>query len=478
MELLSTTIALLRWQDLLDIGINSYFLFRFWVLFRGTNVLRVLFGLAGVWFAQRMTASIGLIVSNWISQGITAAAALIVVVVFRNEIRGVLQSKDIKGILWDIPHKTRQTPLEVIVESVFDMARQHIGALIVLPGKEDLEELVQHGIGWEGTISREMLISIFWPDNPVHDGAAIVRGERIAEVGAILPLTRREDLPSEYGTRHRAALGLSEQSDALVIIVSEERGVVSVAKGAAIAAVDRSGLGRKLRDHAGIRLTSGTNILSEKVRIALAAAFAILFVTGIWFNIARGLDTLATFDIPVEYMNRNPAQEIIATSTDKIKLQVSGSYALIKTIREDQLRVRIDLNKAATGSNTFTISQENLTLPPGLVLKEVDPSVIEVSLDTITEKKLPVQADWVGKLAEDLIMVRATPAPDRIPVIGGSRMLESLSTLYTEPIPLDDIKTSGRVAVKPAVNPAKLKIAPSFKGSVTVEYIVEKRDEK
>ena len=98
-------LANIRWQDVIDIGLNSYVLFRFYILFRGTNVLRVLFGLALIWFAQRLATSMGLIVSSWISQGVTAAAALIVVVVFRNEIRAVLQTKNIRGILWELAEK-------------------------------------------------------------------------------------------------------------------------------------------------------------------------------------------------------------------------------------------------------------------------------------------------------------------------------------------------------------------------------------
>ena len=124
-----------------------------------------------------------------------------------------------------------QTPVQIITESVYEMAKRRIGALLVFPGKDVLEELVQSGIPWKGVLSKEMVLSIFWPDNPVHDGAAIIQGDRIVEVGAILPLSRRSDLPSSYGTRHRAALGLAEKTDALILLVSEESGKVVSIKG-------------------------------------------------------------------------------------------------------------------------------------------------------------------------------------------------------------------------------------------------------
>jgi diadenylate cyclase len=476
MDLIALFFSELRWQDLLDIAINSYVLFRFYILFRGTNVLRVLFALACVWFAQRITFSMGLIVSSWISQGVTAAAALIVVVIFRNEIRGVLQSKNIKGILWDIPRKSVRTPVDVIVDAVFEMARKRIGALLVFPGKEELEEIIQHGIPWQGIVSREMILSIFFPDNPVHDGAAVIRAEQVEEVGCILPLSRREDLPTVYGTRHRAALGLAEQTDALVVIVSEERGAVSVARKSQIRIVDRKTLENRLKEHTGLRMKSAEGIFSEKMEIVAAAVFSAVLISGIWFSIARGLDTLAAFEVPVEYMNRNPSREIVEASTNKVTLQLGGSRSLLNTIHADQLAVRVDLSSAALGSNTFSITRDNITLPPGLILKDVDPSLVEVTLDILTERSVPVQADWVGKLDPTLILADVRLTPDRVTVIGGSRLLETLHTLYTEKIPVEPITASGSMTVKLAINPAKLKIAPDSPGSVTVDYVVNKRN--
>ena len=134
------------------------------------------------------------------------------------------------AILWGVSHKAFLTPEEIITSSVYALAQKKIGALMVLPAKDDLHEVIRGGIPWRGILSKEMILSVFWPDNPAHDGAAIISAKRVDEVGAILPLSRRSDLPSSYGTRHRAALGLSEKSDALIIIVSEETGRVMIAK--------------------------------------------------------------------------------------------------------------------------------------------------------------------------------------------------------------------------------------------------------
>jgi len=466
----------IRWQDIFDITLNSYILFRLYVLFRGTTVFRVLIGIALLWFFQRIAVSLGLIVTSWAIQGITAVAALIIIVVFRNEIRSVLQARNLKAILWGFSDKTLSTPIEIIVESVYELARTHTGALIVFPGKEDLEEMVQGGIPWRGIVSKEMITSIFWPDNPVHDGAVIIKGNQITEVGVILPLSHRGDLPSHYGTRHRAAAGLAETTDALVIVVSEERGRVILAKGSKIRPVDRKQeLARMLRDHVGVTAEEWTYVKKGKLEISAAALVSILFITGVWFSFSRGLETLITLEIPIEYMNRDPEMEILDTSVNAVQLDMSGSGALIKSVRPGQVQVRLDLNKAVAGRNTYTITDENVALPPGVFLRRVKPQVVEVTVDVPTKKKLSVQVDWVGKLPEHLIITEAKLEPENVWVIGGKRLLEKASTIYTERVPLDDIRRPGTMTADMMLDLTSAKIAPGSTDRIQVQYVVEKR---
>ena len=349
----------LGWQDVVDIGLNSYILFRFYVLFRGTYVFRVLIGLTMLWFFQQIAAYLGLIVTSWVVQGIVAVAALIIVVVFRNEIRTVLQAKNLKSILWGFTAKTRVAPVDVIADSAFELARRKHGGLIVIPGEEDLEELVQGGIAWNGDISREMILSIFFPDNPVHDGAAVIEGDRIPRVGAILPLSRRDDLPSYLGTRHRAALGLTEASDAVVVVVSEQRGEVSLARGSRLRPIgSRRKLVQKLEEHFGLAEFQAPEQRKRNVEIATAALVSLLFITGFWFSISRGLETLVTFEVPIEYMNRDPNMEIVHASVNSVRLNMSGSGTLIKSMRPDQVRVRLDIGNAAAGPNQLQHHQQ------------------------------------------------------------------------------------------------------------------------
>ena len=467
-----------RWQDVVDIGLNSYILFRFYVLFRGTYVFRVLIGLTMLWFFQQIAVYTGLIVTSWVVQGIVAVAALIIVVVFRNEIRTVLQARNFKAILWGFSVKKQVAPIDVIANSAFELARRRHGALIVIPGEEGTDEHIQGGISWNGDISKEMILSVFFPDNPVHDGAAVIDGERITRVGAILPLSRRDDLPSHLGTRHRAALGLSEASDAIVVVVSEERGDVSLAKGSRLRPIgSRAKLAQKLEEHFGTAESESPPATKEKVEIATAALVSLLFITGFWFSISQGLETLVSFEVPIEYQNRNPNMEIVQASVNSVRLNLSGSGTLIKATRPDQVRVRLDLASATAGANSFPVTGSNVSLPPGLVLKEVEPQEVVVELDLTVRKELPIQVDWVGKLPENLLLADVVVDPQAAGVIGGKRVLENISTLYTEKVSLDRLREgAGSVEAALTLQPASLKLAAGGSDKVSIKYLTRRRD--
>jgi uncharacterized protein (TIGR00159 family) len=467
----------LRWQDIIDISLVSYILFRFYVLFRGTNAFRVLIGMTILWFFQQIAVSIGLIVTSWVVQGVVTLGAFIIIVIFRNEIRTVLLARNLKSIFWGGASKTVTSTIEIIVQSILDMARRNCGALIVLPGKEDLEDVIQKGIPWEGEISKEMILSIFWPDNPVHDGATIIQGDKITQVSAILPLSRRDDLPSYYGTRHRAALGLAEATDALIIAVSEERGDVVAAQDSQLRVIkQKRRLEQTLQQHMGVAAKKSRESIKERLMVITAALFSIIFVTGVWFSVSKGVDTLATLEIPVVYMNRDPAMEIVKTSGNTVSLELEGSSALIKSINPDQIQVKLDLSKSKVGPNSFTITRENISLPPGIILKGLKPPVVDVDLDVLIKKELPVQIDWVGKLPDQFVLTEATIKPQTVEIIGGKRMLEKMSTIYTEKVSLNNLEGSGTITVNLALNPASLKTASDSNEKVTITYATKLRD--
>ena len=477
-ESLAAFLQSIRWQDIVDILLNSYILYRLYVLFRGTAVWRVLVGISLLLLAKSIAEFLGLIITSWAIQGITAAAALIIIVVFRNEIRSVLQVRNLRAFFWGSPQREMRGTIAIVADAAFELAHKKTGAIIVVQSKDDLADFIRHGIAWQGLVSREMLMSIFWNGNPVHDGAAIIAGDRIMTVAGVLPLSSRADLPSFFGTRHRAGAGLAEQTDALVVIVSEERGEVSVAKGDQIERVSGwERLVELLEDHVlGLDEQRQPGRRSSARKLRLAALASLVTVTVLWFSFTRSGDTLMGIDVPLEFTNRNKTIDIIDASASTAHLQLSGSGTLLKSVQPEQVRVQIDLRDATVGRNRLSISPGQVSLPPGVSLKKVAPAAIEVTLDELEEKSVAVQVDWFGKLPENLIMVTADVSPAKIDVICGKHALEKISTLYTEKVPLEGITQSGEVKAHVVLPPASGKLASDAYDTVTVRYQVRPRN--
>jgi hypothetical protein len=231
-----------------------------------------------------------------------------------------------------------------------------------------------------------------------------------------------------------------------------------------------------LQRHVGVSTKQWGRIKKEKLELAVAAVVSFIFIAGVWFSFSRGMDTLMILDIPIEYMNRPPEMEILRTSSNEVSLELTGSGALMRSLKPDQVNVRLDLAKAAVGANTFNISPGNVSLPPGVFLKDIQTDTVQVTLDVPIKKELPVQINWAGTLPENLIISEATYDPQVVQVLGSKRILDNISTLYTEKVFVDNIRESGTVTARLALNPASLRIAPDSKDRVTINYVVKERE--
>lgn len=224
----------LRWQDGLDILIMTVVIYNLFLLLRGTRAVRMLLGLGLLLAVSFAAGRIGLHALNWVLQNLLGAAVLVVIIIFQPELRRALANMGQTPLLRFLdPIKEERVLLEC-VRGTQSLAAKRIGALIVLERETDLKGYVDGGVGFDARVSRELLFSIFLPASPVHDGAVLIQGNRLSQAGCFLPLSQNPGLPKDLGTRHRAALGLSEETDAAVIVVSEETGAVSLAVGGAL----------------------------------------------------------------------------------------------------------------------------------------------------------------------------------------------------------------------------------------------------
>lgn len=229
-----------EWLDALDIALVALLLYQVFQLLRGSRAMAILTGLGILGALYFFARALGLYTLSWLLQYIFGSLFVLIIVIFQSDIRQALG--EIGAHRFFKRKSLRQSSMDAIIQACTEMARLRVGALIVVERSMRLEDMIKReGVRLDALISRQLLMNIFYPKAPLHDGAAIISKERILAAACILPLAVAED--QNFGTRHRAALGITQESDAVAIAVSEERGEISVAmKGELIRQLDAARL--------------------------------------------------------------------------------------------------------------------------------------------------------------------------------------------------------------------------------------------
>jgi diadenylate cyclase len=219
----------LRIQDAIDILLIAYVIYRLIDLIRGTRAAQMLIGLAVVFLLFLSSQYFELYTLNWILDNFLSAFLLIIVVIFQDDIRRALTQVGTRRFFGSQP-VIQQQDLEEIIRAAVLLASKRIGALIALQREVGLNQYVEGGTRLDARVSKELITSIFLPPSPIHDGALIIHEGRIIAAGCFLPLTSNPHVSKTLGTRHRAAIGLTEETDAIVVVISEEEGAISMVR--------------------------------------------------------------------------------------------------------------------------------------------------------------------------------------------------------------------------------------------------------
>jgi len=218
-----------RWQDIVDIVLMSVILYRLLLIIKGTRAVHMLLGLGVLVFASLFSSYFELYTIDWLIQSFWAQLVLAIIIIFQPEIRRALAHMGETQLFQTFTSAEELKSLEEIVRAAVSLANRKIGALIAIERTTSLKDFIEMGTQLDAKVSKEVLLSIFHPTSPIHDGAVVIRGNRIVAAGCFLPITTSPELSKSMGTRHRAGLGLTEDTDAIVIIVSEETGLISMA---------------------------------------------------------------------------------------------------------------------------------------------------------------------------------------------------------------------------------------------------------
>lgn len=386
---MGSTFSGLRVVDVLDIAIVAGLC---WVLITWVREARARIALGGIgvialffWAASQLDLRL----TTSLLQGVITVAALILVVVFQDDLRRFFESIT----LWVVRNSTPRPSGDVLDELgalCFSLAQGRVGALFVFPGREPLDRLLHGGQFLDGRASEPLLRSLLDPRTPGHDGAIVIRGGKVSRFGVHLPLSTDWSEIGAGGTRHAAALGLAERSDAFCIAVSEERGEVSVAWRGRL---ERLRDAAQLRDRVEAFLARTARRRREpwlKSRLELArqnwkeGILAVAVATGLWLHTVPG----ATLDrsskaIPIVVDNMPNGYRVSAISPPTVDVEFEGLRRDLDLANADQLHIRLDGVLVQLGRRTFAIAPDQVEHPPELRVVGLFPMQVKLEVEAL-----------------------------------------------------------------------------------------------
>lgn len=375
----------IRIQDLIDIFFLTMVTYYLYLWFRGTKAFKALIGLMALGVIFTIAQTWGLFLTTWVFQILWQVLIILLIILFQPEIRQVLEKvSPFQRFGW---RKSTDTSdwIKGFTKACFQMGKRRIGALLILERKDKVDEFLSGGIHIEGDPRPELLISIFNKESPIHDGAALIKYGRLVSVANYLSIETGVKLPTSYGTRHRAALGITKRSDVLVIIVSEERGEVSLARKGAIQQVENpESLTDTLHETMDFNNKDGKS-WKEYLRFLVIQRWkekliAFALVSIIWLVFAGQQDFESSFNVPVQFENLPKQLEIIEPQKPIVALTVRGIRKDVAVLSHRNVRVKLDLSFATPERNTFRINRWKIALPSDRIdIIKIDPMQIKFS---------------------------------------------------------------------------------------------------
>ena len=468
----------LRIADLVDIALVAFLLFiAFWWLrrqlsesaLRGIGAVTIFF--LGLYLPARVFQ---MYMVEQISQLLILSAFLATIVIFQSDLRRLVYNAGTRLFGQSPPSpQTDASGIDVIVESMDKLAENRTGALVAIRGREPWDHYVTGGVELNGVLSTPLLYSIFDPDTEGHDGAVLLEGPSVLAFAAHLPLA--EQLPSESqygGTRHSAALGLSEVCDALVIAVSEERGTISIARNGVLRTLDNAAeLKDELRQfwETNYSGASGRKHTWETTTVFLSAFFAVGLSVLLWVSFVYNPETVyRSYDVPIEYHDV-PDNWTLDGGTSTARVTVSGPEQAFQLIDPSDLAIVFSLSSSSPGSTELTVDESTLDLPSQLHLANAEPRTIQVTTRPLQPRTVPVVAQTDGSVPDSLQLTDVTTTPDSITTLIPEG--DDHEQLVTAPVVLDSIRTETTVE-RTLILPGSLRLPEDSPRSVDVHVTV------
>ncbi len=378
---------LLRWQAIADLGVLTagIYVALWWA--RQARALRIVLTLLGLHAGSLLAGHFEMPITSWVLEAAALIALVALVLGFQAEVRYAVLRLDSVSRLWSGAVPAKGLSSKAIAEAAFALAARSVGSLLVIVRGDPVAELIHGGVVVGADISAELIEAIFQKGSPLHDGAAILEGPRVSRAAAVLPLTQRTDVPPYFGTRHRAAMGLAERCDALVVVPSEERGVLTLMHGRStegLAGPPQLAVALELSGGADRRIGGVVRrALLSDLRLKGAALGIAAAIWSISFLLAG--TTIRSVTVPLEFSNVPAGMEVSSQSADRLEAQLRGNAWVMDSLRMNRLVAHFDLSGAAPGTKTVRVTSGDFHLPPGVIVDRVVPPSITLSLSRVPE---------------------------------------------------------------------------------------------
>ena len=371
-----------RVQDILDILIMSILIYQLYSWFRKSRAIQVMAGLGTITAIYFVTRQTGLHMTSWVLQQLGTVIIVVIVVIFQNEIRQTLYRFSKLRELVGGDSKQHCSGPNTLADAAFALAKKRCGAIIVFQRTDPLDDHLSNGTQLEALVSAALLSSIFQDGTPLHDGAVLIRDERIVQAACLLPLSDAQHLPQQYGTRHRAALGLTERTDAVVLVVSEERGEVSLAERGELTAFQTAEhLKRKLEALFAPADQQQQRTLARRIFSDLLPKSAILLgVTVIWLLLSARQGEVAIVPVPLTFHGLPNGMTLLRVSPEEVTVRLRSNSGLTPSPRQLDLTADLDLGAVQEGHNTLRVSLSHVRVPPGMTVVGIEPTSIRVTV--------------------------------------------------------------------------------------------------
>lgn len=364
--------------------------------------------------------------------------------------------------------------IETVAESAGALAKSRTGALIVFEGSEPLDQHIRGGIPLDASVSLPLLLSVFDASSPGHDGAVVVRNGRATTFGAHLPLAG-DELPESFGTRHSAGLGLAEVADAFVIVISEERGTISICRDGALEVVDSvAALKQRLKSFveqhsAESRAPSVRRLLLKNWSLKLAAVLLAGMVSIVFADRTRTVER--SYEVPVEFINRPQNWFGETPEPSRVRVTLSGSETAFELLDDAKLKISLNAEQLTEGTQSVRIRPRFLNVQTPLKIERIQPPEIHVTTYRLQPVKVNVGLPKVGLPPEGVIVERIELASTTATLLWPMKKAPPPRQILTEPLDLGGVTSSRTVELRLEI-PSNAKPASGQSTTVTVKVQV------